>query len=187
MSCTIWHESLIGRLYGEIEAGEDAALTAHLASCASCSNTLDDFRRVHTALRENEPVTSRVPRVVVLRDRSRFRPALLAASILGAAVLAGAGAGAGYALGSGRAASPAAIVSATPAAGGVSTEELVRREVDRRLAALQEARTIPAGSTPAGTTGDPSGERPVTSKALGAEFAKFERRLDGARAADLEY
>ncbi len=186
MSCTMWHESLIGRLYGEIEADKDAALAVHLASCASCRETLDDFRRVHTLLRENEPVTPRVPRVVVLRDRSGFRPALLAASLLGAAVLAGAGAGAGYALGSGRTAGPAAA-SPTPAAAGVSTEELVRREVDRRLGALQDARTLAAGSTRGGTTADASGERPVTSKALGAEFAKFERRLNGARTADLEY
>jgi len=174
-------------LYGEIEPDDDAALAVHLASCVSCRETLDDLRRVRTLMRDEEPVIPSMPRVVVLRDRARFRPALLAASLLGAAILAGAGAGAGYALGSGRAAARPAVATATPAAPGVSTEELVRREVDRRLAALQDARPITAGSTSAGTTTDPSGERPVTSKALGDEFARFERRVNGARAADLEY
>lgn len=186
MSCTTWNESLIGRLYGEIEAEDDAAFADHLASCTTCRETLDDFQRVRTILREDEPIAPRIPRVVVLRDRSRFRPALLAASLLGAAVLAGVGAGAGYAMGLGRAPVPAAVTGGTPAATAASTEELVRREVDRRLADLQASRMNAAGSTSVATA-DPSGERPVSSKALGAEFAKFERRLNGARAADLEF
>ena len=175
MSCTMWNDSLTERLYDEIGAEDDAALAAHLATCASCRETLDEFRRLRTALREDEPDMPRVPRVVVLRDRSRFRPALLAASLLGAAVLAGAGAGAGYALGQGHAPAPAVVVAAPLPAPGVSTEELVRREVDRRIAALQDSRTIAAD------------ERPVSSPELRAEFAKFERRLNGARAADLDY
>src|SRR5882762_805201 len=101
MLCTAWNESLTERLYGEIDADNDAALTAHLESCASCRETLEEFRRVRTLLREDEPNIPRAPRVLVLRDRATFRPALLAASLLGAAVLAGAAAGAGYALSSG--------------------------------------------------------------------------------------
>ena len=187
MSCTRWNDSLTERLYGEIEAENDAALTAHLASCASCRETLDEFRRVRTVLREDEPNSPRAPRVIVLRDRSKLRPALLAASLLGAAVLAGAGAGAGYALGLGRAPAVAGVATPAPATPGVSTEELVRREVDRRLAALQDSRTIAADSKSGGAVPLASGERPVEAKALGAELAKFERRLDGARAADLEF
>jgi Putative zinc-finger len=184
MPCTAWNDSLTERLYGEIDAENDAALTAHLESCASCRETLDEFRRVSTLLREDEPNIPRTPRVIVLHDRSKLRPALLAASLLGAAVLAGAGAGAGYALGLGRAPVAAAVATPAPATPGVSTEELVRREVDRRLAALQDSRTIATGSNPGGAA---AGERPVDAKALGAELAKFERRLDGARAADLEF
>jgi hypothetical protein len=187
MSCTTWNDSLTGRLYGEIEAEDEAALTAHLATCASCRKTLDEFRRVRTLLREDEPDTPPVPRVVVLRDRSRIRPALLAASLLGAAVLAGAGAGAGYALGLGHAPAPAAVATTTSAAPGVSTEELVRREVDRRIATLQDPRTIAAGSKSGGSSADPAGERPISPQEIRAEFAKFERRLNGARAADLDY
>jgi anti-sigma factor RsiW len=187
MSCTTWNESLIGRLYGEIEADDDAALAVHLASCANCRKTLDDLRRVKTLMRENEPVTPRVPRVVVLRDRARFRPALLAASLFGAAILAGAGAGAGYALGSGRSIASTPVATHSPAVSAASTEELVRREVDKRLAVLQDARMLASGAAPGGTLPAASGDRPVTSKALGAELAKFERRLDTTRAADLEY
>jgi len=175
MSCTTWNDSLTGRLYGEIGAEDDAALTAHLAACASCRETLDEFRRVRTLLRADEPETPRVPRVVVLRDRSRFRPALLAASVLGAAVLAGAGAGAGYALGLSHASAPTAVAAATPATPDVSMEELVRREVDRRIAPRHDSQAVAAG------------ERPVSSPELRAELAKFERRLNGARTADLDY
>jgi hypothetical protein len=142
---------------------------------------------VRTLLRENEPVTPRTPRVVVLRDRARFRPALLAASLVGTAILAGAGVGAGYALGSGRRVAEPSVATASPAATAASTEELVRREVDRRLASLQDARAAVNGPTSAGTVATSPADRPLTAKAFGAELAKFERRLDGARAADLEY
>jgi hypothetical protein len=185
MSCTSWKESLIGRLYGEIEADDDRALDAHLFSCVSCRDTLDELRSVRTMMHENEPVIPRAPRVVVLRDRARFRPALMAASLLGTVILAGASVGAGYALGSGRRVE--APLTASPAATAASTEELVKREVDRRLAALQDARTAVTGPTSAGMVAESAAERPVTAKALGAELAKVERRLNGARAADLEY
>jgi hypothetical protein len=184
MSCTTWNESLIGRLYGEIEAADDAALDLHLASCASCRETLDELRSVRTLMRDNEPVVPRAPRVVVLRDRARFRPALLAASLLGTAILAGGGVGAGYVLGSGRQAGAPATTSAAAAA--ASTEELVRREVDRRLAALSDARKAATGPASAGAAAD-SADRPLTAKAFGAELAKFERRLNDTRTADLEY
>ena len=179
MTCTNWHESLTGRVYGEIGPEDDAALAVHLESCASCRDTLDEFQNVWALLREDGDDAARVPRVIVLNERARFKPALLAASILGAAVLAGAGAGAGYALGLGHSPAPVAVAASTPVTPSVSTEELVRREVDRRLAALQESSTI--------ATAEPSGERPIKASDLRAEFAKFERRLNGARATDLDY
>ena len=179
MTCTAWHENLIERLYGEIGAEEDAALTAHLDTCTSCRATLDEFQNVRAQLRDDEKDTPHVPRVVVLQPRSRFRPALLAASILGAVVLAGAGAGAGYALGLGRSPAPGAIAATTPVTPQLPTEELVRREVDRRLAAVQESRSTAAIEAP--------GDRPVRASDLRAEFAKFERRLNTARATDVDY
>ena len=151
MSCTTWNDSLTGRLYGEISAEDDAALSAHLESCSSCRATIEQFQRVRAVLRDNEPAVPRVPRVVVLRDRARIRPALLAASVLFASVLAGAGAGAGYALGRGHALAAPPGTSVPTAMSGVSTEELVRREVDRRLATVQGPRKE--------TSVTPSGER----------------------------
>lgn len=187
MSCTTWHDSLTSRLYGEIGKEDDVALSAHLESCVSCRETLDEFQRVRTLLREDEPDMPLVPRVVVLYDRSRFRPALLAASLLGTAMLAGVGAGAGYALGLGHAPAPAAHLAATPVTAGVSTEELVRREVERRMAALQESRMNAASSESSGKVPTASPERAVNASELRAEFAKLERRLNGAREADLDY
>jgi anti-sigma factor RsiW len=174
-------------LYGEIGQEDDLALSAHLESCESCRETLDEFQRVRTLLREDAQDMPRVPRVVVLRDRSRFRPALLAASLLGTAMLAGVGAGAGYALGLGHAPAPATHRAATPVTTSVSTEELVRREVERRMVALQESRMNAAGSESGGAVSTSSPARAVNASELRAEFAELERRLNGAREADLDY
>jgi len=182
MSCTLWNERLTGRLYGEITPEDDAALAAHLEACASCRLTLDAFQRVRTRLREDEPVTPRSPRVVVLKARPRFRPALMAASLLGAAILAGGTAGIGYALGRSAAPAAPAVTASNPAVDSAATEDAVRREVDRRFAAWEASRANTAPAV-AGSTADPA----VSTSALKAEFAKFERRLNGARASDLDY
>jgi hypothetical protein len=184
MSCTTWNDSLTERLYGEITPEADAALDAHLATCTDCRSTLDAFEGVRARLREDEPLTPRVPRVVVLRSRPRFRPALMAASLLSAAVLAGTGAGLGYALGRGDAPATPSVATAGPTKAGVSNEEAVRLEVDRRLAAWEASHGKTAGATTAaGSADDPL----VSASALRSEFAKFERRLNGARASDLDY
>jgi len=187
MTCTAWQENVVERLYGEIGKDTDAALSAHLETCASCRESLAEFQRVRSLMAEDEPGVPRVPRVVVLRDRSGFRPALLAASLLGTALLAGAGAGAGYALGLGHASASAALPAGGPVAAGVSTEELVRREVDRRMAALQASQPHVAGATTSESNPAASADHAVNASELRAEFAKFERRLNGARAADLDY
>lgn len=177
MSCTEWNDSLIGRLYGELDAGEAAALTAHLESCVECRLRLDDFRRVRSALRDDERHAPAAPRVVVLRPRRQLGWTALAASILGAGLLAGVGAGAGYVLGRGAAPPQAGSAGALPANTGPETEALVRREVDRRLAAMQD--TIAASRS--------SDDRAVSSPELKAEIAKLEKRMNGMRSADLEF
>ena len=179
MDCARWHDHLIGRLYGEIAPEDDAALESHLAGCASCRSTLDDFSRVRSVLATDEPAVPRLPRVVVLRPRTRFTNAALAASILGAALLAGTGVGAGYALGArGRSTSPIASspVSATPTPAGLdeATQQFVRDEIARRLAAAQPARA-------------PEESTAVSPADLQAQLAKFERKLNDARASDLDY
>jgi Putative zinc-finger len=187
MSCTLWNERLTERLYGEIAPEDDAALDAHLESCAPCRTTLEEFQRVRTLLSADEPAVPRTPRVVVLRDRSRVRPALLAASLLGAAVLAGAGAGLGFAVGRGIPQASPVIANQPPASADLSTEALVEREVDRRLAAWESAHGGASTSKPAAPATALSSDPPVGSAALQAELAKFERRMNGARSADIDY
>jgi hypothetical protein len=176
MACTNWKNNLIERMYGEIRPDDAAPLNVHLEACQECRETLEAFGRVRTALRDEAQAAPAAPRVVILRERPRLRFAALAASVLGAALLAGVGAGAGYAFGLGAAPAPAA--AAIPAAPSAATEELVRREVDRRLASLRDAAAVAARKT---------GGEGVTSPELRAELAKFEKKMNGLRAADLDY
>jgi hypothetical protein len=184
MDCGRWNDSIIGRLYEEITAEDDAALAAHLSECAACRATLEEFRRVRTVLSADEPEVGRVPRVVVLRERRRWRPAAVAAAILGVALLAGAGAGAGYALGQRDAPGAPAVAtspSAVPASLDPATESLIRGEVERRFAALAAAQPAPRSSA---AGGDPPAVSPAQ---LRAELARFERKLNDSRATDLDY
>ena len=181
MSCERWNEAILGRLYDEIEPDQDLALESHLEGCAACRASLSELRRLRVVLQENEPEVPRAPRVVVLRDTSRFRPALLAASLAGAALLAGAGAGAGYALGrqgSPRDAAPVQVAAANPTALDAATEALVRKEVESRWAALTADLDVKP-STPDAAA--------VTQEDLQTALAKFERKLDGNRAEELDY
>lgn len=189
MSCENWNDAIIGRLYGENRPDEDAALEGHLASCPRCRAELDALGRVRVILSEDEPAVPRVPRVVVLRERSRFRPTALAASLLGGALLAGAGAGLGYAVGTRQAAatdaprvaaagSAAAAPASAPAALDAATAAMIRDEIERRWAAREAS---------AKREGGESESNSVSPSQLRAELAKFERKWTGARAADLDY
>lgn len=190
MSCENWNEKIIGRLYGDSAPADDAALEDHLAACSRCRDEIDALRRVRAVLAEDEPAVPRAPRVVVLRERSRFRPSAIAASLLGGALLAGLGAGLGYAVGTrpapgasappvaGAAAAASSADAAMPAKVDAATEAMIRSEIDRRWAALESAaKTSGAGTEP----------KTVTAAELRAELAKFERKWNGARAADLDY
>ncbi|HJQ98225.1 MAG TPA: zf-HC2 domain-containing protein [Candidatus Polarisedimenticolaceae bacterium] len=172
MSCERWQEALAGRIYGENDPADDRALESHLESCRACRAALDGLQRVRVLLRENEPEVERPPRVVVLRDTPRFRPALLAASLVGAALLAGVGAGAGYAVGHRGAPAPGPAVATAPTAAEI--DAMVQKQVDARLAAFQA--TMKPETQPATAPG-------VTHDDMKTELAKFERRLDNKYAA----
>ena len=183
MDCARWNEAIVGRLYQENSAEDDAALDRHLAECASCRTTLDEMSGVRKALAEGEPAVPRPPRVVVLGRRTAWRPAAMAASILGAALLAGAGAGAGYAIVSARATDPAPVPLATTAKPGTvddATAALIKDEVARRVAAIEanQAKTAPPAATAAGS---------VSEAQLRTELARLERKMNDSRAADVGY
>lgn len=181
MNCEKWNESLIGRVYDEITPEDALALEDHLGGCGACRATLEEFRRVRNVLVTDEPDLPRLPRVVVLRGRGPMRPFALAASILAAALLAGLGAGAGYALGARQAPASGAVASnpSAPVAASepsaatrdATTDAMVRQEVDRRMTAWTAAHP-------------PTG---VSAEDLRAELTRFERKIDGTRAADLDY
>ena len=180
MRCDIWNERIIGRVYGEVDPADDAELSRHVAGCAACRATLEEFGVIRAMLREHEPPVPEIPKVVVLRDRRAFRPALLAASIVGAALLAGAGAGAGYGW-THRAPAGAAPATAAASPSADEVQELVRREVARRLDAIAAERG------PAATQASGPAPSALTREELRAELAKFERTINGARASDLDY
>ena len=169
MSCETFRESILGRLYGENSATADDALTVHLSSCSACRDEIDALARVSEALRDGEPQVARAPRLLVLHDRPAFRPALLAASILGAALVAGAAAGGGYAWVRGRTA-PSGPAPSAPA-----------------LAAAASPAAAPADRVPAPAATQEAVDRPMTRAEVDAAIARFERRIDSARAADMQY
>jgi len=187
MACHEFHERIIGRLYGEIADEAHAALDAHLAGCAACRTDLDELSRVRDAVRECEPPVPIAPRLVVLRERPTVRPALLAASILGAALVAGASAGGGYALlrnhGNGGAVAPpvATGVARTPVAQGPSatTASLPSTTASTDAPGRESASAARQAATPAA--------RPLTREEIDAALARFERRVDAGRATDLRY
>jgi hypothetical protein len=116
---------------------------------------------------------------------------LIAASILGGAILAGAAAGAGYAMLRAPGVPPSPIGAAgggravaQPASLDAATEALIAKEVERRVTALAASRRLPADEAQAPEGSSQSG---VTSAELEAALARLERKVNGARAADLDY
>lgn len=120
-----WTSKLSDYLDGELPAGEAQALEAHLATCAACSRTLDELRRVvarAAALEDRPPaqdlwagVARRIgvraaPAVVDLGARRRRRFAFTVPQLAAAAVVLVTASGAGV---------WAAMQSETPSAIGL--------------------------------------------------------------------
>jgi hypothetical protein len=187
MSCPSWKESLAGRLYGELTPDEDASLSSHLEGCDACRTTLEEFGRVRRMMRDGEPAIPRAPRVLVLREKSTFRPALLAASMLGAAILAGTGVGLVAAKARGTAPQSPVMTASNPATSAAATEEAVRREVDRRMAEWEASHPANTHAGDVARSASSASDPLVSASSLRSELAKFERRLNGARASDLDY
>ena len=188
MSCSEWKEHLVGRIYQEIDAHEDARLAAHLPGCAACTAELEELERTRRTLRESLPEVPLAPRVVLLAPRASRLPLLaVAASLAGIGLLSGLAVSwswqaRGAALSLARSASGSPVQqTALPASG--PSEEDVQRWVDARIDKLLEERTThqASGSAPAR-----SSPYPVTKPEVDAMLTRMERKLDRGRS-DLRY
>jgi anti-sigma factor RsiW len=146
-----WTDRLSEYLDGELSAGERSALEAHLATCADCSATLEDLRRVVArakSLEDREPTSDLWPGVAqhirrgrvddrpVRRDRRRFSltvPQLLAASV--ALVLLSSG-GVWLAL---RPRAPSPLEQAIQQTGPATVQNVRWARTDAAVAELQDA------------------------------------------------
>jgi len=173
MPCNEWKSSLIGRLYGEIDPAEDAALDDHLAACAGCRDELTQLAGTRRALEGSLPDVPGAPRIVVLESRPAVRPWMAFAAGIACACLLGAGAlVAGYRIGGTRATEVAASSVPTPV-----DPHLVDRiqAIEARLAQPRPAETAAQGAAP------------LTRDDLDDTVARLEKKLTNDRAADLEY
>lgn len=189
MACEAYRTLILGRLYSENSPDDDAVFDSHARACPDCRAFLAELENVRGLLREHEPAIPKMPRVLLLRDRSPWRPALAAAALAGATLLAGAG---GFFAGR-RPVEVATVptVDTAPArrpastALDATTRALVESEVAERMSAFEAV--LKARADGAGRAAVPRTARPVTAQDLDAAFAKFERKLNGARASDLDY
>lgn len=174
MACNDWKAALAARLYEDIDPAEDADLDAHLAACAACRLALDELRRVRSVLAEAAPAAPPAPGIVIVARPSRWRPALAFAAGLAAASLLGLGLATGYLM---RAPGPSDQAD-------LDAQEMIRREVDRRMATLRGTMPPAAGPSDVQPVAAP---HPVTASDLERALAHLERRIDGSRADDLDY
>jgi hypothetical protein len=97
MSCESFRESLVSRLYAELDPAENDRLDSHLEGCDACRSELEGLSATRARLRDAEPDVPPAPRVVVLSPRPAApRYLSFAAGIGWGAVLLSAGLVAGW-------------------------------------------------------------------------------------------
>ncbi len=176
MDCKDFHELLVTRIYDELEPEDSDRLDAHLRDCAACAEELVRLGAARDLLRQAEPELPASPRVVLLTPRPLRRPVwTFAAGFACAMIVLAIGLGAGWTL-------------RGPAAGGATAPALTRAEVeglirDQESRLLSRAATLP--TEPAKTRAPL--EAALTRKDLDDAFSRFEKKIDGRRAADLGY
>ena len=69
MSCESFRESLVSRLYAELDPAEGERLDSHLEGCEACRSELEGLSNARARIRDAEPVAPPSPRVVVLSPR----------------------------------------------------------------------------------------------------------------------
>jgi anti-sigma factor RsiW len=135
-----WTDRLSEYLDGELSAGERSALEAHLATCAACSATLEELRRVVArarSLEDRPPEADLWPgihaRLTPSRRVSFSVPQLLAASI---ALVLLSGGGVWLAL---RPRAPSPLEQAIQQTGPATVQNVRWARTDAAVAELQDA------------------------------------------------
>lgn len=162
MACDAYEPHLAAYLYDDIGAEDRARMEVHLAVCGRCRDVLASFAAVREELSRHAVAPGRPPAGVVVlgRRRASVPPWMAFAAGVAAAALLGGGFLAGR------------IVSSTTTAGSPGIDAAEVRDIAR-----EELSRLPASPT----------SDAVTREDLDAAFARFEKRIDGKRAADNDY
>ena len=160
MSCESFRESLVSRLYAELDPAEGERLDSHLEGCEACRSELEGLSNARARLRDAEPVAPPAPRVVVLSPRPSVpRYLSFAAGIGWGAILLSVGLVAGWNLAPAKSrpteiagdSSAGSRVQAVPARSddadtGVTLEalEAMQRKIDDQERRIQTLTATPA-------------------------------------------
>ena len=179
-NCEALKELLVARLYDELDPDDARRLESHLGECAVCRDELVRLGAARELLRQAEPELPMSPRVVLLTPRPFRRPMWAFAAGFACAVLVlAAGLGAGWTLrGAGESGALGQVAAGLTRA---DVEGLIREQEARLARRLEPA---PSGAQ---TSSQVTLAAAVTKKDLDEAFSRFERKVDGRRAADLGY
>ncbi len=179
-NCEAFKELLVARLYDELDADDARRLESHLGDCGVCREELVRLGAARELLRHAEPELPVSPRVVLLAPRPFRRPMwAFAAGFACALLVLAAGLGAGWTLrGAGESGASGQVAAGLTRA---DVEGLIREQEARLARRLEPAPSGAKPSSPAAL------EAAVTKKDLDDAFSRFEKKVDGRRAADLGY
>lgn len=178
MACDTWIPHLVALVYDELEPDDADRLRAHLVTCHACAEAVERLRNTREVLQEAVPSVPDVPRVVILARPDRWRAWRPVAAGLVVATLVGAGTVVGYAL----APRPATPLPAP------DDWALQGPTLERRISDLETAIARGQAVGPGIEAARPAATRtPVTEKQMRSALTELERRLDGSRAADIDY
>jgi anti-sigma factor RsiW len=193
MSCKGWNDNWVAHLYDELSTGEEQALQAHLADCASCRAQMAQLSESRQMLRDASPIVPATPPVMILRPRRLFQPLwAYAAGAASALLLFAAGLVAGYQLPLGHsAAQPVATTTQSPSSAGLpaaSGQGVTQEQLDLILQRLELLERDNQGRPSDGGRPEPAIEQAfLTRNQFEEELQRWERRSDLERARDFEF
>jgi anti-sigma factor RsiW len=189
MACDEWKERWIDELYGELDPEEGRFLRSHLAACPTCREEMRELAAVREILKDAEPVVPVAPRVVILGgSRERAPVWALAAGLAALGLLAGLALSWSWQART-AAASLASNLAAVQEKSGSEpvAPALAADEVDRRVRDGIERYLAERSSAGYQLAGSPGAATPLTAAELDARLLQLDRKIDRARASDLQY